>query len=427
MFKKVLALTLVLISTFGLFFCEYGMAKGAKKLDSATIKFWFPSEGTVNDTYFIDAAKEFEKVYPQIKVEITKLPTNNTDVELKLNAALLNNDYPDVFSAFLVFIGTRGAKGDFADLRPYLKQWDEKGDLMQSALDVGIYKGKQYGIGYYPSPQILTYRTDYFKEAGLDPSKPPTTWEELRKYAYKLVKKDASGAVTRAGYDVPAIDAETSLLAYMRQAGSLVIDERKETTAFANKKGADALEFMTSMKDQSIPYDGAKLDDFPFMKGNAAMCFINISQISKLLAKDPSMSDKLAFAPVLKKNAKSAFCGYRLFTMGAKSKYKSQSWEFIKFMMSKEQMMQRAKEINIPIVRKSIKDDYIKLNPKLNTAIVEYTQYGKGMPVASWTSIFTKYIRSTYEQVYTGSKTPLQALKDMDVSIKKELEGIFGK
>lgn len=425
--KKVLALILVLVSTLGLFFSESGIAQGAKKLDAATIKFWFPTEGTVNDAYFMDAVKEFEKMYPQIKVEITRLPTNNTDVELKLNAALLNNDYPDVFSSYLVFIGTRGSKGDFADLRPYLRQWSEKGDLMESALNVGAYKGKQYGIGYYPAPQILTYRTDYFKEAGLDPAKPPTTWEELRQYAYKLVKKDSSGAVIRSGYDVPAIDAETSLLAFMRQAGSLVIDERKEKTAFVNKKSADALEFMTSMKDQSIPYDGAKLDDFPFMKGNAAMCFINIGQISKLLAKDSSMSDKLAYAPVLKKNAKSAFCGYRLFTMGAKSKYKNQSWEFIKFMMSKEQMMKRAKEINIPVVRKSLEDDYIQLNPKLNKAIVEYTQYGKGMPVTSWSSIFTKFIRSAYEQVYTGRKTPMQALKEIDLSIKKELEGIFGK
>jgi ABC-type glycerol-3-phosphate transport system substrate-binding protein len=427
MFKKVLVLTLVFVAALGLFLGGDINAKATKKLAPATIKFWVPLEGTVNDQYWQNATKEFEKAYPQIKVELTKFPTSSTDGELKLNAALLNNDYPDVLAAYLLYIGTRGAKGDFADLRPYLKQWSDKADLMDNALKIGVYKGKQFGIGFYPAPQILTYRTDYFKEAGLDPGKPPANWEEIRQYADKLVKKDSSGTVIRAGYDIPAIIAETFLLAFMRQGGSLVVDERKEKTAFANQKSAAALAFMTSLKKQSIPYDGSKLEDFPFLRGNAAMGVLNINQINKLLAKDSSMRDKLAFAPVIKGTTQAAFCGYRLFTIGARSKYKSQSWEFIKFMMSKEQMMKRAKEINIPIVRKSIKDEYINLNPTLNKAIVEYTELGKGMPVTSWTSVFTKYIRKAYEETYAGQKAPLQALKDADAAINKELKGIFGK
>lgn len=46
----------------------------------------------------------------------------------------------------------------------------------------------------------LYYRKDFFKEAGLDPEKPPTTWEEVAELGPKLVKRDSSGNIIRAGY-----------------------------------------------------------------------------------------------------------------------------------------------------------------------------------------------------------------------------------
>ena len=56
----------------------------------------------------------------------------------------------------------------------------------------------QYGIDIYG----LTWNKDHFKEAGLDPEKPPRTWDEFRDYAKKLTKKDAQGNITRVGYAI---------------------------------------------------------------------------------------------------------------------------------------------------------------------------------------------------------------------------------
>jgi sn-glycerol 3-phosphate transport system substrate-binding protein len=47
---------------------------------------------------------------------------------------------------------------------------------------------------------ILYYNKDAFKEAGLDPAKPPVTFTEIADAAKKLTKKDASGATTRYGF-----------------------------------------------------------------------------------------------------------------------------------------------------------------------------------------------------------------------------------
>ena len=403
------------------------VATQEKSLEPASIKFWFPSEGEINDNYFTNAAKEFETKFPQIKVEVTKLPTAFVDVDLKLNAAIMSNDYPDVFSAYLAYIAQRGAKGEFEDITSFVDKWEDKGDIIESALEMGEYKGKQYGVGFYPSPMILCYRTDYFEEAGLDPSKPPKNWDEIRDYAYKLVKKDTSGKVTRAGYDIPAIGVENFLIPFIRQTGALHIDEANEKPVYTDKGVVEALNFMTGLKDQSIPYDGTKLDDYPFMKGNAAMSVIAVSQINKLISSDPSMKDKIGFAPVTEKAKRSNWCGYRLFTMGSTTKYKEQSWEFIKFLMSKEEMMKRAKEMNMAVLRKSLEKEFTAINPRLNAAITEYVQYGKGVSAVSWVSISTKNTRLAYEEVYTGKKSAEQALKDAEETVNKEIEALFKK
>ena len=64
--------------------------------------------------------------------------------------------------------------------------------------------GKTWGIPFQRSTIVLYYNKDTFKEAGLDPNKPPATWTEMTQYAQKLTKRDASGKVTQWGVQIPS-------------------------------------------------------------------------------------------------------------------------------------------------------------------------------------------------------------------------------
>jgi ABC-type glycerol-3-phosphate transport system substrate-binding protein len=68
------------------------------------------------------------------------------------------------------------------------------------ALDGFMVDGQLYGIPMDSAAISFYYRKDFFKEAGLDPEKPPTTWDEVTEYGRKLVKKDANGNIVRAGW-----------------------------------------------------------------------------------------------------------------------------------------------------------------------------------------------------------------------------------
>ncbi|MEJ8851787.1 ABC transporter substrate-binding protein [Variovorax rhizosphaerae] len=64
--------------------------------------------------------------------------------------------------------------------------------------------GKTWGIPFQRSTVVMYWNKEAFKEAGLDPNKPPTNWAELKDAATKLTKKDASGKVTQWGVQIPS-------------------------------------------------------------------------------------------------------------------------------------------------------------------------------------------------------------------------------
>ncbi len=50
------------------------------------------------------------------------------------------------------------------------------------------YDGKIYAVPWYQVAMALYYRKDHFIEAGLDPHKPPATWDEFYRYGQKIVE-----------------------------------------------------------------------------------------------------------------------------------------------------------------------------------------------------------------------------------------------
>jgi sn-glycerol 3-phosphate transport system substrate-binding protein len=71
-------------------------------------------------------------------------------------------------------------------------------------MENGVTQNKTWGIPFQRSTIVMYYNKDAFRDAGLDPDKPPATWAELTSMGAKLVKKDASGNVKRWGAMIPS-------------------------------------------------------------------------------------------------------------------------------------------------------------------------------------------------------------------------------
>src|SRR3546814_143726 len=64
--------------------------------------------------------------------------------------------------------------------------------------------GKTWGVPFQRSTVVMFWNKELFKDAGLDPNKPPQTWAELVDYGKKLTRRDAAGNVTSWGIQVPS-------------------------------------------------------------------------------------------------------------------------------------------------------------------------------------------------------------------------------
>src|SRR5260370_22425715 len=64
------------------------------------------------------------------------------------------------------------------------------------------YNGKFYAVPFQRSTPVMYYNKDAFAEAGLDPEKPPVTWQELANVAQKLTQREGD-RVTRWGLELP--------------------------------------------------------------------------------------------------------------------------------------------------------------------------------------------------------------------------------
>src|SRR6186997_3022616 len=162
-------------------------------------------------------------------------------------------------------------------------------DIAKSADDKkwldGFYKsfmmnsrtgGKTWSVPFQRSTIVLYYNKDAFKEAGLDPEKPPATWAEMAEVSKKLVKKDAFGNVSRWGVEIPSTGYGYWMLqALAIENGQKLMNEAGNKTFFNEKKTVEALQYWVdlSAKDGVMPKGAVEWGTLrtDFLEGKTAM------------------------------------------------------------------------------------------------------------------------------------------------------------
>src|SRR5512138_3202913 len=104
--------------------------------------------------------------------------------------------------------------------------------------------GKTWGIPFQRSTIVLYYNKELFKEAGLDPEKAPANWEEMRSFAEKLTKRDASGNTTQWGVSIPSSGFPYWLFQGLTtQAGAILMNPEGNRTFYDKPEVVEALQY----------------------------------------------------------------------------------------------------------------------------------------------------------------------------------------
>jgi sn-glycerol 3-phosphate transport system substrate-binding protein len=200
-------------------------------------------------------AEEFQKLHPEITVKpiytgsyqdsIVKAMTaakagNAPDLAVLLSTdmfTLIDNDLIESYDK----IATSDA--DKAWIRAFYPAFMQNSQA----------EGHTWGIPFQRSTIVQYWNKDAFKAAGLDPEKPPLTWDELVSMGKKLTKKDASGQVTQWGIEIPSSGFPYWLFqALTTQNGAILANQDGTKVSYNNPKVIEAAQFFA---DLSGKYD----------------------------------------------------------------------------------------------------------------------------------------------------------------------------
>jgi len=119
--------------------------------------------------------RQFEQVYGT-PIRNTARPIDQLRREALSNAERKRSSY-DIIAADLPWIGEFAEKGVLMPLDAVIKrQGIEASDFHQASWQGCVYRGKQWGVPIQTTPELLFYRTDLLKEAGISP---PHTTDEV--------------------------------------------------------------------------------------------------------------------------------------------------------------------------------------------------------------------------------------------------------
>ncbi|MBI2754224.1 MAG: ABC transporter substrate-binding protein [Betaproteobacteria bacterium] len=188
----------------------------------------------------------FEKEHPDVKINAV-YAGNYDDARIKALAALKAGQPAQMSVLFSIDIYELLEQDVIVPFDEIATTGEDKAWLKSfypALMANGTYKGKVYGIPFQRSTIVMYWNKDAFKEAGLDAEKPPATWNEMTQMAGKLVKKDASGNVTRWGVMVPSTGyAYWMFQAFARENGQDLMNKDGNHTNFAHPDVVAALQY----------------------------------------------------------------------------------------------------------------------------------------------------------------------------------------
>jgi sn-glycerol 3-phosphate transport system substrate-binding protein len=207
-------------------------APAAPKGDLANKVVFWHAMGGVNGEAVNKMVDSFNKSQSQIQVEAVFQGTYD-DALAKLKTALASNSAPALIQVYDIGLRFMQDSGEVVPMQQYIDA--EKFDVSDFEPNVLAYyqlDNKLIGMPFNTSSSILYYNKDAFKAAGLDPEKPPKTFDEVTEYAKKLTKRDGN-TVSQYGFHQAIYG--WLFEQYMAVSGGLYVDNGNGRDAKATK------------------------------------------------------------------------------------------------------------------------------------------------------------------------------------------------
>jgi len=409
--KKIFMFILMVLFIFSSTFCLYPAGKKEVEKPRVTVEFW--SYVPLDNPGLYPTIDKFNQSQDRIKIEAKFIPF--AEFKRQLTVAITGGTPPDCalvdnpdFAAYI-------AIGAFEVLDERIAKWEYgEEDFYPGPWQSCRWEGKQYGIPFETNTLVLFYNVDMFKQAGLDPNKPPRTWEELTSYAAKLTRDGVFGLSICA---VASEEGTFQWLPFLQQNGGDIYH-------LDSPEAIEALQLWVDWYNKGyISKEVVNMDQWSgvrpqFQNEQAAMMINGPWCVKPIRDEVPDLNWKVATLPGRKKQA-SAMGGVDFgIIKGAKNA--DAAWEFITWLYKPENIAEFWHKFgSLPIMPEVAKNaPYWKGGPVFEVFLEQMKYAAPRGPHPKWPQISTA-IYTAIQEALTGVKTPEKALKDAAKRVKE--------
>ena len=329
---------------------------------AVTIDFWVRTD----DAGFTEPLVKAYNASHTDQVKLNLVPS--AQFVTKFATAVAGGAGPDVVATDLIYMPAFAEAGQLTDIGAQVKALPFYKQLSPSHLRLATYGGKLYGVPYSAEGSILLYNKDLFKKAGLDPNKPPTTWQGIQAASKKIT---ALGGGVKGFYFAGACAGcnAFTFLPLIWASGGDVLSADGKTATLNTPAVKQALTFYRDLWQGGQVPQSAKNDagsDFlnAFTTGKVGMAGSGAFAIGTIKNKYPQLDFGVAYLPG--QNGKwSSFAGGDSMAIPRGSKHPKEAFDFISYCLSEAvQVQQFAKNGSIPVRSDLAENQYSKLDPR---------------------------------------------------------------
>ncbi|MDD5128644.1 MAG: extracellular solute-binding protein [Candidatus Omnitrophica bacterium] len=428
-FKNVLLSVFVLFSLIG--------CSEQKMETKPTINIWHWM--TDRDPAFQELAKKYEAL-TGVKVNF-ELYAPSDAYSQKIRAAAQGTNLPDVF-------GILGEKRDFAsfikaghilDLTPYMEannnSW--KSNFFPKALAVNEFaSGNSYGItpGIFGVPiDIMTiqmvYNKKLFSQLGLNPNRPPKTFQEFLDIGAKIKAAGMQGLVSGWG-EVWMIDCLANNYAFNIMGKDKVLATIKGEVSYTDPDWIKVFSIFKQMQDSGILAKGLvtminKSAEQIFANEKAVFAFNGSWCVNVYKGMNPNLEYGAMLPPEASNQYPIAIWGGAgsSFMVNARSKNKEESVKFLTWLTAQDQQVYLAQATNnLP----ANKDSLTKI-PEILAQFargMDYATHPNVWGVSEFSLVIEAFDRGI-QSIIIGEKSPeqvageVQKIKDREMAKKR--------
>ena len=402
-------LTVILLVSWG--FSRHN-AEGGIKRRSVELTFWHSMSIYQGDT-LEQLVEEYNNNNEDIQVRLIFQGLYD-DMKIKLINAVKTGDLPDVSQVAIEYLDVFIDDNRIEPITDYISE-DNKNDILSQFWNGVTRQREIYAFPFNHSVQVLYYNKDAFEKAGLDPDKPPKTWEDVIKYGKELTKDfDGDGTIDQWGILV-SLEGVFGFTPLIRQVGGEFLNDDRSKALFNSEEGVRVMELVQKMayEYKIMPSNWTLFEGTSaFLQGKIAMGPITCAGIK--FAED-NLPWELGIAPLPYIENKSVLLGGAGLVIFSKSSHRRKAaMNFISWLTNKENSIRWHEKTGYLPIRKSAMESFElqsfhRLNPNYKVP-VDQLSYSRPPDFTPFLPQIDQIVRYAIEDIMINRKDPQKTL-----------------